>query len=43
MVTSNIATELDIANGARGFITIILDPDEPLLEDGFIIASKHLQ
>ena len=43
MVTSNIATDLDITNGVRGIITdIILDPDEPPLEDGSITTPKHL-
>jgi len=43
MVTSNIATDLDITNGARGVITdIILDPDEPPLEDGSIVTLRHL-
>jgi len=42
MVTSNIATDLDITNGARGVITdIVLDPDEPPLEDCSIVTLKH--
>jgi hypothetical protein len=43
MVTSNIATDLDITNGARGVITdIILNPEEPPLEDCSIITLKYL-
>jgi len=43
MVTSNIATDLDITNGARGVITdIVLDPDEPPLEGDSITTLKHL-
>ena len=43
MVTSNIATDLDITNGARGTVVdIILDPDEPTLGDSSIITLKHL-
>ena len=43
MVTSNIATDLDITNGARGIIVdVILNPEEPPLEDGSIITLKYL-
>jgi len=43
MVTSNIATDLDITNGARGIVVdIILNPEEPPLEDGSIITLKYL-
>ena len=43
MVTSNIATDLDIANGARGAVVdIILDPEEPLLGDNSIVTLKRL-
>ena len=43
MVTNNIATDLDIKNGARGIIVdIVLSPEEPLLGDTSIIALKHL-
>jgi hypothetical protein len=42
MATSNITTNLDITNGAREVITeIILEPDEPPLEDGSIVTLKH--
>ena len=42
MVTSNIATDLDITNGARGVIAdILLNPEEPPL-DGSIVTLKHL-
>ena len=43
MVTNNIATDLDITNGARGTIVdIFLNPEELPLEDGAIISLKHL-
>ena len=43
MVTNNLQTDLDITNGARGVITgIILDPDEPPLEEGSVVTLKHL-
>ena len=43
MVTSNIATDLDITNGARGTVVdIILDPEEPPLGGGAILTLKHL-
>ena len=43
MVTNNLQTDLDITNGARGVITdIILNQDEPLLEDGSTIQLKFL-
>ena len=43
MVTSNIATDLDITNGARGTVVdIVLNPEEPPLGDSSIIALKHL-
>ena len=43
MVTRNIATDLDITNGARGIIAdIILDPDEPPLAGDSITTLKHL-
>lgn len=43
MVTSNIATDLDITNGARGVVTdIILNPEEPPLQDGSIVVLRHL-
>ena len=43
MVTSNIATNLNITNGARGTITgIILNSKEPPLQDGSVVVLKHL-
>ena len=43
MVTSNIATDLDITNGARGTIVdIILNSEEPPLGDVSIVELKHL-
>jgi len=43
MVTSNIATDLDITNGARGTVVdIVLNPEEPPLGDNSIIMLKHL-
>jgi hypothetical protein len=43
MVTSNIATDLDITNGARGTVVdIILNPEEPPLGDASIVQLKHL-
>ena len=43
MVTSNIATDLDITNGARGTIVdIILDPEEPPLGGSAVHTLKHL-
>jgi len=43
MVTSNIATDPDITNRARGTIVdIILNPQKPPLEDVSIVELKHL-
>jgi hypothetical protein len=43
MVTSNIETDLDVANGARGeIVDIILHPDEPPIGDGPICELKYL-
>ncbi|KAF9786963.1 hypothetical protein BJ322DRAFT_1052944 [Thelephora terrestris] len=43
MVTNNLQTDLDITNGARGVITdIILNPDEPPLDEGSVVTLKHL-
>ena len=43
MVMSNIETDLDVTNGARGVIVdIILHPDEPTLEDGPVVKLKYL-
>ena len=43
MVTNNLQTDLDITNGARGVITdIILNPDEPPLDEGSVVTLKYL-
>ena len=43
MVTSNIATDLDITNGARGsMVDIILSAEEPPLGDACVVELKHL-
>ncbi|KAJ8516236.1 hypothetical protein ONZ45_g6447 [Pleurotus djamor] len=43
MVTTNLATDLDITNGARGVIVdIILHPDEPPVADDPIVKLKYL-
>jgi hypothetical protein len=43
MVTTNIETDLDIANGARGeIVDIILHPDEPELPDTPIVTLTRL-
>ncbi|KZT00159.1 uncharacterized protein LAESUDRAFT_631192, partial [Laetiporus sulphureus 93-53] len=43
MVTLNIATDLDIANGARGEIRrIILHPEEPEHGDERVVRLQHL-
>ena len=43
MVTSNLQTDLDITNGARGVISgIVLNPDEPPLEAGSVVTLKNL-
>jgi hypothetical protein len=44
MVTTNMETDLDIANGARGeIVDIILHENEPPLKDGESITElKHL-
>ena len=43
MVTNNLQTDLDITNGAQGVITnIILNPDEPPLDEGSVVTLKHL-
>ena len=40
---SNIKTDLDVTNGARGeIVDIILHPDEPALEDGLVVKLKYL-
>ena len=42
-VTSNIATDSDITNGARGIITdVVLNPEEPPLDDASIVTLKYL-
>jgi len=43
MVTNNLQTDLDITNGARGIIIdIILNPDEPPLDEGSVVKLKYL-
>jgi ATP-dependent exoDNAse (exonuclease V) alpha subunit len=43
MVTSNVETDLDVTNGARGeIVEIILDPREPPVGDGAIVELKYL-
>ena len=44
MVTTNVETDLDIANGARGeIVDIILHPNEPPLDERESITElKHL-
>ena len=43
MVTMNIDTDLDIANGARGeIVDIVLDPDEPPLSQDPVSHLKYL-
>jgi hypothetical protein len=43
LVTSNIETDLDLANGARGdIVDIILDPEEPPLGEGPIVHLRKL-
>ncbi|TFK88572.1 hypothetical protein K466DRAFT_458556, partial [Polyporus arcularius HHB13444] len=43
MVTSNIQTDLDLANGARGeVVDILLHPDEPPFGDDCIVKLRHL-
>ncbi|KAF9781548.1 PIF1-like helicase-domain-containing protein [Thelephora terrestris] len=43
MVTNNLQTDLDVTNGARGIIAdIILNPDEPPLDEGSVTTLKHL-
>lgn len=43
MVAGNIAADLDIKNGARGTVVeVILDPDEPPLDDSAIVSLKRL-
>ena len=43
MVTSNIATDLDITNGARGTVVdVILNSDEPPMGDDSIVTLKYL-
>jgi hypothetical protein len=41
MVTLNVVTDLDLANGSKGMITAItLDPRErPTLEDGVVLLD----
>ncbi|KAF9778137.1 hypothetical protein BJ322DRAFT_1014984 [Thelephora terrestris] len=43
MVTNNLQTDLDVTNGARSIIAdIILNPDEPPLDEGSVTTLKHL-
>ncbi len=43
MVTSNIQTDLDLANGARGVIVgIVLHPDEPPAGEGCVVRLQHV-
>jgi hypothetical protein len=43
LVTNNIATDLDITNGARGIIVdIILHPEEPPIGSDSIVALKRI-
>ena len=43
MVTTNIETDLDVANGARGqIVDIVLHPDEPDVTGQPIVKLKHL-
>ncbi|PSR77379.1 hypothetical protein PHLCEN_2v7930 [Hermanssonia centrifuga] len=43
LVTTNLETDLDLTNGARGeIIDIVLDPDEPAIGTDSIIHLKHL-
>ncbi|RDX55293.1 hypothetical protein OH76DRAFT_1331288, partial [Lentinus brumalis] len=43
MVTSNIQTDLDLANGARGeIVDIVLHPEEPPIGDAPVVLLQHL-
>ncbi|KAI1782350.1 hypothetical protein LXA43DRAFT_857865, partial [Ganoderma leucocontextum] len=43
MVTRNLNTDLDIANGARGeIVDIILHPDEPPIGEGPMVRLKYM-
>ena len=44
MVTTNVATDLDITNGARGeIVDIVLHPDEPpFSKHAPVVTLKHL-
>jgi hypothetical protein len=43
MVTSNVETDLDITNGARGeIVDIILHPDEPVITNQPIVNLVHM-
>ncbi len=43
LVTSNLETDLDLTNGARGVIVdIVLDPEEPPIGEGPVIHLQHL-
>lgn len=43
LVTSNIETDLDVANGARGeVVDIILHPEEPAMGQEGVVHLRHL-
>ncbi|GJE99317.1 hypothetical protein PsYK624_155710 [Phanerochaete sordida] len=43
LVTSNIQTDLDLANGSRGeIVDIVLHPDEPAGDGGSVVQLKHM-
>ncbi|THG95067.1 hypothetical protein EW026_g6512 [Hermanssonia centrifuga] len=43
LVTSNLETDLDLTNGARGeIVDIVLHPDEKRIEEGPIVHLKYL-
>jgi len=43
MLTDNIETELDMANGARGeVVDIVLHPDEPAYTDEAVAKLKYI-
>ncbi|OCH84311.1 hypothetical protein OBBRIDRAFT_708034, partial [Obba rivulosa] len=43
MVTTNIQTDLDVANGSRGeIVDFVLHPDKPPLTDGGVMELKYM-
>ncbi|OCH83740.1 hypothetical protein OBBRIDRAFT_871838, partial [Obba rivulosa] len=43
MVTTNIHTDLDVANGSRGeIVDIVLHPDEPPVPEGGVVRLKYM-